>query len=299
MGKTLYIIGNGFDLHHGIPSSYKAFGEYLRRSDAKTYEVVEKYFAMDAQFWSEFEDRLASFDSDSLIEDASNFLVGYGAEDWSDAYHHDYQYEIQLAVEAISTTLRLRFAEWIRQLRVPWAADFIGQRVPVDPSAVFLNFNYTPSLRRLYGVPDINVLHIHGAAANPTETLVLGHGWEPVPNLDPYRFEQDPEGADMRVVEGQGIVDDYFIDTFKPTAKVIEKNAAFFAGLSDVDRIVVMGHSVSEVDHPYFEEVIANIDVNRVRWKVSYYGDLDGLRKRIESLGVPAHLTEYALLDAF
>ncbi|MGK6313659.1 bacteriophage abortive infection AbiH family protein [Neorhizobium sp. DT-125] len=299
MEKTLYIIGNGFDLHHGIPSSYKAFGEYLRLSDAKTYEVVEKYFAMDAQLWAEFEDRLASFDSDSLIEDASNFLVGYGAEDWSDAYHHDYQYEIQQAVEAISTTLRLRFAEWIRQLPVPWAAEFSGQRVPLNSSAVFLNFNYTPSLQRLYGVPDINVLHIHGAAANPTETLVLGHGWEPDPNPDPYRFEQDPEDADMRVVEGQGIVDDYFSDTFKPTAKVIEKNAAFFAGLSDVDRIVVMGHSVSEVDHPYFEEVIANIDVKRVRWKVSYYGDLDELRKRMESLGVPAHLTEYALLNAF
>ncbi|MBO9101291.1 MULTISPECIES: bacteriophage abortive infection AbiH family protein [unclassified Rhizobium] len=299
MGKTLYIIGNGFDLHHGIPSSYRAFGEYLRRSDAKAYDVVEKYFAMDAQFWAEFEDRLASFDSDSLIEDASNFLVGYGAEDWSDAYHHDYQYEIQQAVEAVSTTLRLRFAEWIRQLPVPWTPEFSGQRVPMDPSAVFLNFNYTPSLQRLYAVPDINVLHIHGSAADPTETLVLGHGWEPVPNLDPYRFEQDPEGADMRVVEGQGIVDDYFRDTFKPTAKVIVKNAAFFAGLSDVDRIVVMGHSVSEVDHPYFEEVIANIDVNLVRWKVSYYGDLDGLRKRMEALGVPAHLTEYALLDAF
>ena len=299
MEKTFYIIGNGFDLHHGIPSSYKAFGEYLRQSDAKTYEVVEKYFAMDAQFWAEFEDRLASLDSDSLIEDASNFLVGYGADDWSDAYHHDYQSEIQQAVEAISTTLRLRFAEWIRQLPVPWAAEFRGQRVPLDPSAVFLNFNYTPSLQRLYGVPNINVLHIHGAAANPTETLVLGHGWEPDPNLDPYRFEQDPEGADMRVVEGQVIVDQYFKDTFKPTAKVIENNAAFFAELSDVDRIVVMGHSVSEVDHPYFKEIIANIDVKRVRWKVSYYWDLDGLRKRMESLGVPTHLTEYALLNAF
>lgn len=299
MGRTLYIIGNGFDLHHGIPSSYKAFGEYLRRSDAKTYKVVERFFAMDAQFWADFEDRLASLDSDLLIEDASSFLVGYGAEDWSDSYHHDYQYEIRQAVEAISTTLRLRFAEWIRQLPVPWAAEFSGQRVPLDPSAVFLNFNYTPSLQRLYGVPDVNMLHIHGAAANPTETLVLGHGWEPDPNRDPYRFEQDPTDADMRVVEGQGIVDDYFRDTFKPTAKVIAKNAAFFAGLSDVDRIVVMGHSVSEVDHPYFEEIIAGIDVKRVRWKVSYYGDLDGMRRRMASLDVPAHLTEYALLDAF
>ncbi|TAX46510.1 hypothetical protein ELI01_30455 (plasmid) [Rhizobium leguminosarum] len=299
MGTTLYIVGNGFDLHHGIPSSYKAFGEYLRNSDAKTYEVVAKYFTVDAEFWAEFEDRLASFDIDSLIEDASNFLVGYGAEDWSDAYHHDYQYEIEQAVEAISTTLRLRFAEWIRQLPIPSASDIAGQRVPVDPSAVFLNFNYTPSLQRLYGVPDGNVLHIHGAAADPTDTLILGHGWEPDPNPDPYRFEQDPEDADIRVIEGQRLVDDYFRHTFKPTSKVIENNAVFFAGLPDVDRIIVMGHSVSDVDHPYFDEVIANIDINRVHWKISYYGDLDGLRKRMVSLGVPSRLIEYALLNEF
>ncbi|MER8808249.1 bacteriophage abortive infection AbiH family protein [Mesorhizobium australicum] len=254
---------------------------------------------MDAQFWAEFEDWLASFDSDSLMEDASNFLVGYGADDWSDAYHHDYQYEIEQAVEAISTTLRLRFAEWIRQLPIPSASDFTGRRVAIDPSAVFLNFNYTPSLQRLYGIPDANVLHIHGAAANSADTLILGHGWEPDPNPDPYRFEQDPEGADMRVIEGQRLVDDYFKDTFKPTSKVIENNAFFFAGLAAVDRVFVMGHSVSDVDHPYFDEVIANIDVNRVRWKISYYRDLDGLRHRIESRGVPPHLIEYALLNEF
>lgn len=185
---------------------------------------------MDAQFWAEFEDRLSSFDSDLLIEDASNFLVGYGADDWSDAYHHDYQYEIQQAVEVISTTLRLRFAEWIRQLPVPFAAEFGGQRVPVDPSAVFLNFNYTPSLQRLCGVPDNYVLHIHGAAVNPTETLVLGHGSEPDPNPGPYRFEQNSEDADMRVVEGQGVIDDYFRDTFEPTVKVIEKTRPSLPG---------------------------------------------------------------------
>jgi hypothetical protein len=30
MTNTLYIIGNGFDLHHRIQSSFSAFGEYLR-----------------------------------------------------------------------------------------------------------------------------------------------------------------------------------------------------------------------------------------------------------------------------
>ena len=52
-----------------------------------------------------------------------------------------------------------------------------------------------------------------------------------------------------------------------------------------------MGHSVSEVDHPYFAEVIANIKVKRICWKVSYYGDPDRIRERMYSLVVPVCLT--------
>jgi hypothetical protein len=52
--------------------------------DKDTYDVVQRYFDVDADFWAEFEEQLASFDSDTLIEDASDFLVTYAAEDWSD-----------------------------------------------------------------------------------------------------------------------------------------------------------------------------------------------------------------------
>ena len=103
----------------------------------------------------------------------------------------------------------------------------------------------------------------------------------------------------MRVVEGQRIIDEYFRVTFKPTAQIISDNGGFFAGLSRVDSIFVMGHSVSEVDHPYFLEVIRNIDANRVPWKISYFGDLPGLRGRVEELGIAPHLVEYALLTDF
>jgi hypothetical protein len=86
----------------------------------------------------------------------------------------------------------------------------------------------------------------------------------------------------MRVVEGQRIIDDYFRETFKPTAQIIRDNAAFFAGLSQLERIFALGHSVSAVDHPYFREVIRNIDADRVRWKISYFGDLACLRERVD-----------------
>lgn len=299
MSDTLYIIGNGFDLHHGIQSSYRAFGEYLKAVDHATYQVVERYFDVNAAFWAEFEARLAHFDSDTLIEDASDFLMPYGAEEWSDAYHHDYQYEIEQVVDAISKTLRARFGDWIRQLRIPDAPPIENLRLPIDPSASFLNFNYTRSLQHLYNVPDQNILHIHGAASDPEALLVLGHGWEPDDNLDPYRISTDPENADTRVVEGQALVDSYFKETFKPTEEIIQRYQAFFRKLATVEKILVMGHSVSEVDYPYFQEVIRNIDASRSRWKVSYFGEPTAVRKRVCDLGIDARLVEYALLVDF
>ena len=300
MTDTLYIIGNGFDLHHGIRSSYKAFGEYLKGHDRNTYDVVERFFDVDAHFWGQFEERLAALDIDSLIDYATAFLVSYGAEDWSDAYHHDYQYEINQVVKAISETLRLRFGEWIRQLCIPEPSEIATIRLPVNPSASFLNFNYTPSLQRLYGVPDAHILHIHGAAVEYSDAgVVLGHGWEPEENPDPYRFERAPEDADMRVVEGQRSIDLYFRETFKPTAKIIRDNAAFFGNLSQVERIFVMGHSVSGIDRPYFREVIRNINAGRVTWKISYFGDLKALQERFEELSIAPHLVEFALLVDF
>lgn len=44
---TLYVIGNGFDLAHGVPSSYSKFRDWLgRRSDLR--ETLETYIGNDA-----------------------------------------------------------------------------------------------------------------------------------------------------------------------------------------------------------------------------------------------------------
>lgn len=303
MTGNLYIIGNGFDLHHQIPSSYKAFGAYLGANDWETYDVVQRYFDVSAEFWAEMEERLASLDIDTLIDDASSSLVSYGAEDWSDAYHHDYQYEIDQVVAAVSSTLRLRFAEWIWQLPLPSHSQISGLRLPIDLSAIFLNFNYTPSLQQLYGVPDTNILHVHGKSGAPDSRLVLGHGWTPPPRSKPkpdeYPYDEDYDETDVRITEGQQIIDRYFKETFKPTAQIIIDNFAFFNSLSNISKIFVIGHSVSDVDHPYFREVIRNIDADHVRWQISYFGDPKDVRKRVKKLGIVPHLVEYRLLTEF
>ncbi|BBB12888.1 AbiH family protein [Sphingopyxis sp. FD7] len=107
MTKRLYIIGNGFDLHHGIPSRYSQFGDYLLNVDPASWRTICEYLFVDKDFWACFEERLASFDEDAIIDYAEQFLVSYGADDWSDAYHHDFEYEIEQVVDALSRKLRV------------------------------------------------------------------------------------------------------------------------------------------------------------------------------------------------
>ena len=43
--SVLYIIGNGFDLEHGLPTSYLAFRSYAGES----LSILEEYFSFDRE----------------------------------------------------------------------------------------------------------------------------------------------------------------------------------------------------------------------------------------------------------
>lgn len=104
----LYIIGNGFDIYHGINSRYSDFKNYVHVTDYELFQTLEKYFNTD-ELWSDFEETLAYIDADEIIDDASNYLVSYGADDWSDAYHHNYQYEVDRALSFVTVKLKNHF----------------------------------------------------------------------------------------------------------------------------------------------------------------------------------------------
>ena len=64
MTKHLYIIGNGFDLHHGINSSYKNFQEWMYENHPDVIEKVDEiYGIVNEEWWSDFENQLASLDA--------------------------------------------------------------------------------------------------------------------------------------------------------------------------------------------------------------------------------------------
>jgi hypothetical protein len=149
--RKLYIIGNGFDLHHGIPSEYSHFKTFVREHDSHLFRTVEDYLPADED-WSDLESAFAEIDVDSMIGDLEQFMPGYGSDDWSDSGHHDFQYEVSRVVECLSMELRGRFGQWIRQLPIPALTTAPQRLQTIDPAALFLTFNYTSTLRDLYGV---------------------------------------------------------------------------------------------------------------------------------------------------
>ena len=102
--QVLYVIGNGFDLHHKVRSSYADFGEYVRKVDQDLHRTFEKYFSFEGN-WADLENTLANIDVDLIIDEESNALVPYSAKDGRDSYHHDYQYQIDRIVESLSEGL--------------------------------------------------------------------------------------------------------------------------------------------------------------------------------------------------
>ncbi|KQM19139.1 bacteriophage abortive infection AbiH family protein [Chryseobacterium sp. Leaf201] len=294
MNQTLFIIGNGFDMFHGIPSGYSDFKEFVKETDKKLFQALEYYFDADS-LWSDFEGTLAYLDTDKIIDDASQFLVGYGAEDWSDAYHHDYQYEVQQAIDVVTIQLQEEFIRWILGLQIPYIKE-----MTLPESAQFINFNYTKTLEQIYNIPYNHILYIHNKAIDMESVLILGHGRTPhvkqqtppkvIDNSednenDYYDYYEDMD--DVRVTEGDKILDQYFVDTYKNTDTIINENLAFFSSLSNITKVFVLGHSMSEVDMKYFHKIKESVSSN-AEWIVSYRNEnqIDERREILSNLGI-------------
>jgi len=286
--NVLYVIGNGFDIYHGIRSKYADFKAYLSYKDKPLHDLVEQYIPVDSN-WSDFESALAAIDIDAVREDASQYLVSYAAEDWRDAYNHDYQYEIEQIVVGLSSKLKFRFSEWGRQLSIPARNELAVRLLDISPSEKFLTFNYTSTLSDIYGVPRANVCYLHGDA-KIGQNLVLGHTWRPAPRTEPKcDMDFDLEASDVRLIEGEDLLDHYFSQTFKDTKRIIADNIDFFTSFKNLHKIVVLGHSLSPVDADYYREIVKNVDLRTVEWQVTYCGEDERLRHMdtLRNFGVP------------
>jgi len=291
--KTLYIIGNGFDLHHGLPTQYWRFKNYLEATDREVFDWVESYIAIDED-WAELELSLADLDTENIVTELEGFLVSYSAEDWSDAGHHDFLYEVEKVATGLSSGLQQHFADWIRSIPLPDRDQVPQLLTSLDKDADYLTFNYTSTLTKLYDIPPENILHIHGEGEDESSDLVLGHARTAAERL----LLQDgvDEDTDTRFAEAMGILDDYFDKTFKPSAKIIEQQKPYFEGLKSITQVVVLGHSLSKVDEAYFLALVEALQASP-RWTVAVRSLDENTSKAacLIDFGVPSESIDFKL----
>lgn len=143
----------------------------MRATDARLANIAEDFLPapVGETLWSRLEENLAWLDTDQIVDQPSIFLNSPGADDWSDADNHAYQYEVEQIVAALSSRLKATFHAWLRTLPIPSAETWTGPRLRLPRTARYLSFNYTSTLTRLYEVPEDRILHIHGRTRDPEE----------------------------------------------------------------------------------------------------------------------------------
>lgn len=305
--SKLFIVGNGFDLYHGIPSSYLRFRDYLKQNNADVYETLEKYLHLEGDDdWNQLESNIANLDAEELLDEMHIFLGDPGG-DWKDSMYYEFQYEVGKVTDALGQKMQEIFLQWILQLDVAHHSNSSKLSLPQDQP--YLNFNYTNSLEKIYRIPERNILYIHGKAVDSSSSIVLGHGWEDYEKAtapQEVSYEDFVDGGyaseeDWQYTEAKEDIKSYFKNSYKNASEIIKQNNKFFKRLKEIKEIYGMGHSMSSVDWKYFEAISQNINLKKVKWTMSYYRneDIENSKKTLLKIGVPLTLVDFRKLEGF
>lgn len=290
--KKLYVIGNGFDKYHELDTSYQSFGFFLKEKYPNIYENLIEYYGFseliegninnfDEQLWSDFEIALADIDCEIVLDNNSDYLANLSSSEFRDRDWHSFSITMEQIVEDLTTNLLKAFKEFI--LSVNYPASIGSKKLSLDKNDFYLTFNYTDTLEKYYGIPSNSILYIHGKACVDEDTLILGHG------IDPEKFETKPpeppkdindeelekwcefmsDQYDYSYESGKDELMKYFIKSFKETEKIIDENESFFQRICEVSSVIVLGHSLSEVDEKYFIKILRSIK-DSSNWTVTY-----------------------------
>lgn len=266
---TLILIGNGFDIWQNLDTSYKSFERYyeahldevLKRFHLKkyikynddgtiavdsegntiTYSDVELFYGdpfkpqkLDHTFWWNLETSMDKIDDQQI-----NYFFG-----------RDGVKNIKRCAENAQKILKEMFRDWVATIQI---SDEISKYAFGD-NVLFVNFNYTDTLLKRFGVKEVNEFHIHGVA-NDKESIIVGHATHPEYPYEPLRlFKNRPR------MEGL-----YYIEEFLYNSdKHIEDNymkLQMFCGLhgariENIKKIFVLGLGFGDADLGYIKHLI-------------------------------------------
>lgn len=264
----LYIIGNGFDLKHNIPSRYSDFAKFVKGIDLELYQRMERFYpnlSIDG-LWSNFEEALGMPDYKELIED-------YELLKKKDMANRDEYLGVNPL--ALSDTL----GKWIFALTEHISGCLNEKKYQLDTNSLFMSFNYTRTLESLYNIEENKICYIHevvpkdGISKEMFTGYVFGHDREYSEyDIDTILKTKKSINEDLEV-KLQNAVKYYQKEIQYP------KYNDFFGKIKHptITDIVTLGHSLAKVDHPYFTQL--KNDYPNAKWHIGYFDQEDKIKK--------------------
>lgn len=286
----LFIIGNGFDLAHGLPTRYWDFRTYLKQMYPEfLYSFEEEYYiypsggdeTKKSMLWNDLETNLANISEEVIIEQAVSVDMGLecgdvGIEDTL-YYHFSDKYEyISLMAKYIK--------QWVRTIRIrdlPIKTSLINK----SNNELYITFNYTGVLERVYEIDENKIIHIHGSLRQRDGDPVLGHGnKDKIEGIRQKRYKAEEIFYEKEISICR-VIEDYYNHTYKNISRYIPK--LFLLSNKNIREISVIGHSLSGVDIPYFR-IIDNITQSVAKWKIYYhsYEDVERMKSSLSESGI-------------
>lgn len=269
--SCLIIIGNGFDLHHDLETSYSNYHDWLVDHDKQ----VVTDFELD-DYATKFLNRVNSLRCKSDSNDECDHLWSSLEEslgiEWDELCYEtlehtypdltednpgwdDFWIELQVRLEYMKKLTRDRFREWVESIDVSKAKHVLD----LPDTASFITFNYTPTLEHVYGVRPDRILHIHGSILNEDELLQFGS-----PDNNPKELQmmlEDKYGMDdfygATIQQGVTVACNRCADTWKNIEGNYDALNHFLDTLAKIDTVIIMGNSFDKVDKPYYRDVLA------------------------------------------
>lgn len=274
--KHLYIIGNGFDMHHDMKTGYWQFRQWLEDNDMSVLCTIDELFGgCDDEWWQHFEKNLATAVTSEIVqEEVRENYPDFASDDFRDADWYAAEYAVENRLADAYDEIRDAFQTWVAGLET---GNPLKKIEIITEDSVFLTFNYTRTLETLYEIPSDKVLHIHGKAGSG-EVLVLGHGatQKEIEEMLESEYPEDDEGDDFITQRAKDAAVGGVYSQRKNTDNIINAHEAWFNSLTDVTNLYFYGHSFGEVDHPYFEKILSVVDRNSVMIEVN---DFNGENK--------------------
>ena len=268
--NNLYVIGNGFDIRHDIPSRYSDFAIWLLRHHSMDALSLNYMFDEENKLWSNFEEALGCYDPLKAID---GFFTPMAAE----SITNDFSTVETSTIYALSyDEIANLFCEWIGSIDLSKTI----KKLHLDPNSTYLTFNYTKTLEVVYQVNPKQIFHIHGIVDIP-DSIIFGHD----KYIDIESVIGDPQSSRSWITQANRLFEMNLL--YKDVDRII-RNSPYFERLTGFDTITVLGHSLNKVDKRYFDKLISqNPDANWIidynpKWPIEF----DIKKEFLKNLGV-------------